>query len=176
MKKAAFPAILVLVVAAMIAIFASGNKATPEDEIPMTGINHSSQGQTHIQDGEAHEPYNSDLPSSGPHYQRPAPWGISESEIADETFIHNLEHGGIVIAYRPDLPAAQLDKLKQLIANLPPSKQFNSVKVLLLPRSKNSKPIQMAAWTYTMDLEGFDEPTIRQFYSGHIDKGPELVP
>ena len=43
--------------------------------------------------------YNSFPPSSGPHYQQPAPWGIYEDPIKQTILVHNLEHGGIVIQY-----------------------------------------------------------------------------
>ena len=43
--------------------------------------------------------YNSFPPSSGPHYQQPAPWGIYEDPIKQTILVHNLEHGGIVVQY-----------------------------------------------------------------------------
>ena len=43
--------------------------------------------------------YNSFPPSSGPHFQTPAPWGIYEEPIKQTILVHNLEHGGIVIQY-----------------------------------------------------------------------------
>jgi len=36
--------------------------------------------------------------------------------------------------------------------------------------------VQLAAWTYTLDLDNVDEAKITQFYNDHVDKGPELVP
>jgi hypothetical protein len=43
--------------------------------------------------------YNSFPPSSGPHYQQPAPWGIYQEPVKQTILVHNLEHGGIVIQY-----------------------------------------------------------------------------
>ncbi|HVE81059.1 MAG TPA: DUF3105 domain-containing protein [Candidatus Dormibacteraeota bacterium] len=168
------------VAAVMIGVFYLGGGNKPPAETPSTktnaGTKHADQGQEHITNGAAHEPYNSDLPSSGPHYTSPAPWGVKEQELADETLIHNMEHGGIVIAYKPDLPKAQIDKLKNLFNTLPRSQQFGSIKAIVVPRAKNSNAVQLAAWTYTLNLDNVDEKQIIEFYKSHLDKGPELVP
>jgi hypothetical protein len=189
MKRFGFPLLLAVIASVMIGIFALGNKQAnkPADPKGKLGVSHENQGQTHIKDGDQHEPYNSNLPSSGPHYAAPTPWGIKDQEIADETLVHNLEHGGIVIAYKscgeapPDqadscLDEAGVNRLKDVFGKLPVSPQFNSVKAVLVPRQKNTKPVQLAAWTYTLDLDTVDADQISQFYTDHIDQGPELVP
>ena len=176
MKKFGLPILLVAIVGALVTIFLIGNNQPPKPAVALLGDKHPDQGQKHLQPGEQHDPYNSDLPSSGPHNPAPAPWGSKDSELPDETLVHNLEHGGIVIAYKPDLPADDLKQLKGLFAQLPPSSQFNEVKAVLVPRAGNTHPIQLAAWTYTLNLDQFDAAKIKQFYEGHLDKGPELVP
>lgn len=189
MKRFGFPLLLGLITAAMIGIFAIGNKQAdkPIDPKDKLGASHQSQGQEHIQPGQEHAPYNSNLPSSGPHYPQPTPWGIKDQGVADEILVHNLEHGGIVIAYKPCtddqsaetadcLKPQDVDRLKDIFGKLPVSPQFNTIKAVLVPRSKNTKPVQLAAWTYTLDLDGPDEGQIRQFYTDHVDQGPELVP
>ena len=142
----------------------------------LLGDKHDDLGQKHINNGEAHDPYNSNMPSSGPHNMQPADWGISTGQIADETLVHNMEHGGIVIAYRPSLPADQVSQLKKVFENLPKESKFNKVKAVLVPRQGNEKAVQLAAWTYTYNMDSIDEAKIKQFYLDHVDKGPELVP
>lgn len=152
------------------------SKSQKQPEEAVIGQAHESQGRKHIQSGAEHEPYNSDLPSSGPHYPSPAPWGISEQEVPDETFIHNLEHGGIVIAYQSDLPQEKIDQLKKVAQNLAVNDSPNAkkgFKVLLTPRSKNTKPVQLAGWTYTLNLDSVDEDKITKFYRQHLNKAPE---
>ncbi len=53
----------------------------------------------HLTNPDAKVKYNSFPPSSGPHYQQPAPWGIYDQPIKETILVHNLEHGGIVIQY-----------------------------------------------------------------------------
>lgn len=179
MQKFGLPLILVAIVATMIGIFIVGGgagKSSPQQAVTLIGDKHPNQGQKHLKVGETNHNYNSNPPSSGDHAPSPEPWGIKASEVADETLVHNVEHGGIVIAYKPDLPADQLVKLKQLFGQLTPSSQFNEVKAVLVPRSKNDSPISIAAWTYTLHIDSVDEAKIKQFYDGHLDKGPEMVP
>lgn len=57
-------------------------------------------GNFHLQDpAEPHAPYNSEPPSSGPHWGGLAQWGESTDPVPPEVFVHNLEDGGIVLAY-----------------------------------------------------------------------------
>lgn len=177
MKKFGLPLLIAGIAGVMITIFAIGNKAAPvKPEADRSGAKHADQGQEHIDDGQQHAAYNSNLPTSGPHYKAPAPWGVKDGEVADETLIHNLEHGGIVIAYKADLDPKEVEKLKSLFKNLPTSQKFGTIKAILVPRAKNTSAIQLGAWTYTLDLNEVDGAKIRQFYMDHIDKGPELVP
>jgi hypothetical protein len=180
MKRFALPIVIAAVVAALAGIFAFGNQGSHGSGASANsnelGAKHTDQGQTHIAVGASHAPYNSDLPSSGPHYAQPTPWGIKDSPVPDETLLHNEEHGGVVIAYKPDLPADQLAQLKKAVQNLPASSQFNETKAVLVPRAANSHSIELAAWTYTFNLDSLDSAKIAQFYNDHLDKGPELVP
>ena len=71
----------------------------------------------HIEVGAPHEPYNSDPPTSGPHYQSPdGPVDPSyyTNELEPEQVVHNLEHGQVVIWYRPDLDAEMKDRIERL--------------------------------------------------------------
>ena len=74
-------------------------RAHPEDCV------HEEQSYTglppakHLQSPDAKVKYNSFPPSSGPHYQQPAPWGIYTDPVKQTILVHNLEHGGIVIQY-----------------------------------------------------------------------------
>ena len=178
MKRLGLPIALVAVVGGLLGLFAMANNGnTPAKASgPLLGDQHANQGQTHIAVGSSHVAYNSEMPSSGPHYPTPTSWGIKTDPIVDETLVHNEEHGGIVIAYKPDLSADQVSKLKDIAGKLPQSSQFNEVKVVLVPRPANVKPIELAAWTYTYNLDTPDANKITQFYNDHLDKGPELIP
>jgi hypothetical protein len=75
----------------------------------------------HIEVGSAHEPYTTNPPSSGPHYNAaglgPVQTGFYEnaSEAPPEGVVHNLEHGMIVFYYNPNAPAEVIDDLKNAV-------------------------------------------------------------
>jgi len=140
------------------------------------GIGHTEQGKNHIQVGAAHQPYNSDPASSGPHYadsSAPTPWGVYTQEVPEEVFLHNQEHGGGVITYKPDLPSDQVRKLQALFAPPYSNSNFKPNKAIVTPRSKNTKPIQIASWTRTLSLDSYDENILMQYYLGNVGKSPE---
>jgi hypothetical protein len=164
------------IMAVMVGIFILGNKAEAPQETARVGQKMEDQGQRHLKEGETFAEYNSNPATSGPHNSTPAPWGIKDQEIPDQTLVHNLEHGGIVISYKPDLPADQIEQLKQIFNTLPESSNFNKIKAILVPRAANDRPISLTAWTYIDHLDSPDGAKIKEFYLSHIDKAPELVP
>jgi hypothetical protein len=133
------------------------------------------QGQTHIPRNGSHPPYNSVPPTSGWHYgDAVAPWGVSPEPIAAEVFVHNLEHGGIVIHY--DCPSG-CDEMRTRLENI--VRSFPS-KVLIAPYpgmfEQTQRPIAVTAWGRLAYLDQVDEPFIRDFVRRFKDRGPELVP
>lgn len=183
MKKWGLPILLVIIVGGMIAIFAVGNKPAPaKPDSQLLGTKYPELARTHIAAGTTTPvPYNSNPPSSGPHYSDancPAKWGVIDASTVqpDECYVHNLEHGGIWISYKPDLDANDIQKLKDLFSQLPLSTQFNEIKAILVPRAANPHSVEVVAWNYVLDLDSVDGAKIRQFYLDHVDKGPEQIP
>jgi len=132
-------------------------------------ISYDIQGRQHIAEGTTHEQYNSNPPSSGPHWPSPAHTGIYSEPIADEQVIHNLEHGDIWIAYHP-----RIGEQAQVFAE-----EFDEVGVIVTPRETNDTDIALVAWgrVDAFNIEG-DIPTqrIRDFIIRYKNKGPEQVP
>jgi hypothetical protein len=174
-----FLAILGVIIVIFLGIFivtkSSNNKANPPSE--KLGVYHPEQSKDHIPRGQQHEPYSSDPPSSGPHYAdagAPAPWGVYIEEVPDEVFLHNEEHGGVIVTYNPNLlPADQIKKLQTLFAPPYSNPNFKPNRAIVTPRSKNTKPIQLAAWTYTLNLDSYDEAKLMNFYLQRVNRAPE---
>ena len=121
--------------------------------------------------------YNSNPPSSGPHYPDPANWGIYDYEVNDKIFMHNMEHGGIWISYRPRVSGKAIEDLKSIV------KEFDASQIVMGPRSANDADIAVAAWThvYKLNLTGegltdTQKQNIKVFYGAYKNKGPEFVP
>lgn len=141
-------------------------------EAPTLGKQYADLGKKHVPEGTPVR-YNSNPPSSGSHYQSPAPKGFYEQEIPDGTLLHNLEHGYVWVAYRPDLPPSQVKKLKGLFSSPLSNPKFTPSKAVVAPRSNNPAPISIVSWRWTMNLDSYDENKLMQFYLQHVSKSPE---
>lgn len=127
------------------------------------------QSRDHIDAGSEHPAYNSNPPTGGWHYDQPAQTGIYDVEMPDERLVHNLEHSHIWIAYRPDLPADQIEKL----ANI--AKDYGS-KIIMTPRLANDTPVALVAWEHLFKMETIDEILVRSFIDTHRGvAGPEKL-
>lgn len=169
-----FLVIMTALVITFVGLFIALSKKNPAQ--PILGVSYPEQSVNHIQEGQPHEPYNSDPPSSGPHYagaSAPISWGVYTQEVPAEVFLHNEEHGGVIITYKPDLPADQIKKLQRLFAPPYSRPNFKPTKAILTPRAANKSPIGMASWKYTLNLDKFDEEKIVNFYRQHVSKSPE---
>ncbi len=120
---------------------------------------------SHIGVGTSHEAYNSNPPTSGPHYVQPANWGIYEKELPDEQVVHNLEHGGIWISYT-NIDTSTKSKVEDLANRYPLS-------VIVTPRAKDDSKITLASWGRLMKLEEFNADTITAFIKGNKNRSPE---
>jgi len=137
---------------------------------------------THI-DPSTTASYKNYPPASGPHYAQPAgpaDWQTVAS-MQEGVFLHNLEHGGIVILY--DCPGgnscdALRNQLQNYVKNLAPAEpQFNEVKIVMSPYSRGmQKKVAVLAWHYLEFLDGYDQNEITRFYESHVDQGPERIP
>ncbi len=145
-------------------------KWAKESEADKPGEAVTVQPAVHIQPGEPLPGiYLSNPPVSGWHYGQTAEWGIYDKELVDQNVIHNLEHGGIWISYKPDAPPELIAKLKEVAGRY-------SRKIILAPRAANDSPIALAAWGRLDKFDYFDEARIVKFIKAHKDKGPEFVP
>lgn len=116
--------------------------------------------------------YASDPPHSGNHNPQPATDGAYTEAPSKESIVHALEHGRIVIWYKPDLPAAQRGALKALFDEDP-------VHMLLVPNDTMPFQVAATAWTHVLGCERMDDgafDAIRAFKDEYRDQGPEFVP
>src|SRR5437762_12310136 len=73
-------------------------------------------------------------PSSGDHYPTPAGYGVFTREIAGGNPVHTLEHGGIVVYYRPDLcQQACVAQLQRAYSSASKSQRYGLVKMVVTP-------------------------------------------
>ena len=71
---------------------------------PLPGRAVADLGRKHVELGTKVN-YNSNPPTSGPHYEEWEKSGIYDQPLQDEKLVHSLEHGYVVISYHCDPPA-----------------------------------------------------------------------
>ena len=110
---------------------AIGSKNCQEESFPALA-------PRHLGNPDANVTYNSFPPSSGPHYQQWAPWGIYPDPIKQTILVHNLEHGGIVIQYG-DVGEDTVKDIQSFYEDDPNG-------LVVAPYSKLGKKIALTAW------------------------------
>ncbi len=116
-----------------------------------------SQGNQHIQPGvDARFKYNSDPPTSGPHYTHRPPWGIHTRPLPKGLQIHGLEDGGVIVQYNCTDCSSLIAKLRGIVNRY-------SEYVILAPYPTMKSRIALTAWTKLDALEEFDENRVVRF-------------
>ncbi len=133
----------------------------------------ANQGQQHINPGDSHIPYNSDPPTSGPHYTSPLPWGFYDKPQVDENLVHNLEHGGIIIQYICNGNCTEVVNQLKNYSRRYPVESFSGILVAPRPNLPNGAKITLTAWTRRLLLQSFDTQKINSFIADYFNKAPE---
>lgn len=107
-------------------------------------------------------------PAGGNHNACWGPWGVHESELADERFVHNLEHGGVVFLHNcaegcPD----EVNALTQIVRTRPLT--------IVTPYAALPTRFGIVAWGYRLLSDCFDREAFESFYFAHRDQAPESV-
>lgn len=130
-----------------------------------------SEGQQHVEQDSVIE-WASDPPHSGPHYPTWEAWGEHDEVVPRGNWVHNLEHGGIVLGYRcnDDCPD-ELAVLQQVVAMRPDLR-------ILLTRDPFLPGERFAAlsWTWVYRTDAPDLETLLCFADQHENHAPEDVP
>jgi hypothetical protein len=168
-------AVLAVIALAVGGYFLFGSRG----EAPRTeGVLQPSEGQTHVPEGSAIQ-YVSNPPSSGSHYPSPKPWGVYEETIPPGYWVHNLEHGGVVVLYDcpqacPEVTAMVRDALKNF-----PKDSFGEVKLVSTPYQglPNGAKTAAVAWQWVETYPtSITYEQLLAFFNAHVNHSPENVP
>ena len=128
--------------------------------------------------------WNTDPPTTGPHYQVPAIFGEYDSPVQVAQSIHNLEHGGVFIYYGDDVSEGTVSELSAFYNEDPTG-------LLLAPLPRLADEIVLGAWVtpdprpgavaeggngYLARCTEFDEAAFATFRDEFRFKGPERFP
>ncbi|HEV2786449.1 MAG TPA: DUF3105 domain-containing protein [Solirubrobacteraceae bacterium] len=139
------------------------------------------EGQDHVTEPLTEADFKTNPPTSGGHNPEPAPDGlyVAGNEPAIENWVHTLEHGRVIIQYRPGIERSVVTQLEALFNE--DVKGSGGAYHSVLMRNNTKMPFEVAAvaWRHYMACREFTPKSIealRTFREELIDKGPETVP
>jgi hypothetical protein len=130
-----------------------------------------SEGQDHVpQDTDID--WDHDPPHSGPHYPTWEAWTEHAEPVPRGNWVHNLEHGGIVLLYRCDDGCApELDVLREVMAARP------ELRILLTADSElPEERFAALSWTWVYRFDIPEPDALLCFADQHEGHAPEDVP
>lgn len=141
----------------------------------------ASEGDAHVADKRTAADYKTNPPTSGDHDQEPAQDGLYTpgNEPAIENWVHTLEHGRIILMYKPGAPPKSVTALQRLFEERVLDSGKSHHMALM---SNNSKmPFQAAAVAWRRyigcdDVSPAAMTAMRRFRDRFVDKGPEVIP
>ncbi|NOH02606.1 MAG: DUF3105 domain-containing protein [Chloroflexi bacterium] len=150
------------------AIVWQGVRPRAGEEIPIMQSDHI---PTDSDPGE----YNSDPPTSGPHYPETLTAGFFETNnhpYPAGYLVHNLEHGYVIFWYNCATldEAACIDLKSQIRAVMD---EVNNFKVIAYPWDTLDVPVAMTSWGRLQKMQVFDASQARTFYKSNLNKSPE---
>ncbi|WP_437338161.1 DUF3105 domain-containing protein [Sorangium sp. So ce394] len=125
--------------------------------------------------------YDTNPPSGGDHWAIWAEFKSYKAEVPREIYVHNLEHGAVVLAYRcPSSGCAEVEAMLEEVRTeaasdpkcltLPGGPE---ARLVMTPDSALDTPIAAAAWGATYTATCLDKPSLARFVAEHYGKGPE---
>jgi hypothetical protein len=144
---------------------------------PCTRQEFPEQGPRHVEELPPNFEYNSTPATSGFHLGSTAVWNIYDRPVPEINVVHNLEHGGVVVQYGPDVPPAQVQQIADWYADDP-----NGMIVAPLAEDAPARlddRIVLTAWRRMATCSAFDEESFSDFrddYRGPTGNAPEEVP
>jgi hypothetical protein len=137
-----------------------------------------------------HVPIGSDIqwdsnpPSSGPHYPIWAAYQAYTTPVPRGYYVHNEEHGAIVLLYNcaDDAGCAQVAAALQSVSDAIPDDPLCAqagegirVRTVITPDPLIDVPVAAAAWGWVYKAQCVDLPTLEAFALAHYGQGPEVL-
>ncbi|KGN40985.1 hypothetical protein N801_09895 [Knoellia aerolata DSM 18566] len=98
--------------------------------------------------------YEQSPPAGGEHAPVWLNCGMYDAPVVDENAVHSMEHGAVWITYSPDLPAAQVEKLRESVPD---------TYMVLSPYEGLPSPLVASAWGKQLHLSGADDARLTEF-------------
>jgi hypothetical protein len=124
--------------------------------------------------------YRNRPPSSGPHRVETAPLGLSVTPLDPTNWVHNLEHGNIVVLYKCKDTAECTtigNSLKTEIYDKANPGGFSVPQIVITPYQDMDHAVTAVAWTRVLEFDTADPAQIAApilaFHDRYLNQGPE---
>jgi hypothetical protein len=150
---------------------------------------HPIEGRVHVNDCSVVD-YKTNPPSSGDHYPSWAAYKTYSAPVPEGFFVHDLEHGAVVLTYNCAAPGAEPDAqggcdadvaaATRMLASLPDDPSCLALEAggvrrrsVLTPDPKLDVRFAASAWGWTLRANCFDATVFEAFEQAHYAQGPE---
>jgi hypothetical protein len=171
--------VLLLLVASLVACEPADVPCTGDCEALSCGPgidNPPFEGAQHVPEGTTVS-YRANPPASGDHWPNwERTWGVFPMPLPRGRWLHNLEHGGVLLLY--NCPGGCDDVVQRLVAlrNGRRPDRYNAVRVIVTPDPLMPKRVAAVAWNWRWQGDDVDEATLNCFIDRRYDRAPESIP
>jgi hypothetical protein len=154
--------------------------ALPVNSVPAVGQAVDEMPHNHVAPP-AKVTYLHDPPTSGCHYnlgygQAPVTAGAYDRVVEPERWVHNLEHGYIVVLYNcPSGCASEFGQLRTWLKGLSNDSTagVQYPKVLILPETTMKAHFAVVCWDWYDPMDQLSISEVQKFFDNHVDNAPE---
>jgi hypothetical protein len=144
--------VLALVLVAVAVTLSLRDEKSPAAEADLAGLQtFADLPNAHVEGNVA---YDHLPPAGGDHFAAWLDCGVYDAPVADELAVHDIEHGGIWIAY--DATALDDAEVKALAAQVPDNG-------IMTPYPDLRAPVVVTSWERQLDLDAVDDPRLTTF-------------
>lgn len=165
-----FGGIVVLVAVAIVAVILLMPKTAAGVQSQMRQV--TTEPASHVDEG-APLSYSHRPPSSGMHYgtvPQPQEYRMYDTPLTPGRWVHMLEHGAVVVLYRPDLcNDACVQQLGQFYDSAPRSSLVGIRHLAITPYSDMDHAIAVVAWGYLDEMDQVDQDRIMADFKSKVD-------
>jgi hypothetical protein len=112
-------------------------------------------------------------PSSGMHYgtlPQPDEYRMYDTPLTPGRWVHMLEHGAVVVLYRPDLcDSACVEQLGQFYDSAPRSSLVGIRHLTITPYQDMDHAVAVVAWGYIDEMDQVDKDRIMADFKSKVD-------
>jgi hypothetical protein len=132
----------------------------------------ATEAATHVDEG-APVTYHTRPPSSGMHWgtvPQATEYRMYDQPLSPGRWVHMLEHGAVVVLYRPDLcDAACVEQLGQFYDSAPRSSLVGIRHLTITPYQDMDHAIAVAAWGYVDEMDQMDKDRVLADFKSKVD-------